>query len=56
MNRDSTKEPFAKCELVETWVWKYPSCLIGQGTYDRKQPDDISGYGRIMVLLREVTE
>ena len=54
--RDSTKELIAKCELVKTWVWKYPSGLIGQGTYDKKQPDDTSGYSRVMVLMREVTE
>ena len=41
---------------VEIWVWKYPSGLIGQGSYDNKQPDDTSGHSRVMVLMREVTE
>jgi len=41
---------------VEIWVWKYPSGLIGQGSYDNKQSDDTSGHSRVMVLMREVTK
>jgi len=45
-----------KPKPVEIWVWKYPSGLIGQWSYDNKQPDDTSGHSRVMILMREVTE
>lgn len=49
-------KPVKPKKPVEIWVWKYPSGLIGQGSYDNKQPDDTSGHSRVMVLMREVTE
>jgi len=40
---------------VEGWTWKYLSGGLG-ALYEHKQPDDPLSEGRIMILMREVTE
>ena len=46
-----------KPKPIELWAWKYPSSgKMGQDFYSKKQPDDTGSTGRVMVLLREVTE
>ena len=44
-----------KPKPVEGWAWKYPSGAM-PALYKQKQPDDITEIGRVMVLMREVTE
>lgn len=46
----------AKPKLTEVWVWEYPNGDIGSCTYKRKLAHDSSGTGRVMVLMRKVTE
>ena len=46
-----------KPKPIELWVWKYPSSgLMCQDFYNKKQPDDTGPTGRVMILMREVTE
>jgi len=44
-----------KPKPIEAWAWKYPKGEFF-GLYGKKQPDDTGPTGRVMILLREVTE